>query len=69
MGRKEELEKEIEALETQLREREASLPAHSVRPEQLLAIEELEMTISEKRKELGWITKKAADGQAEGERS
>ena len=56
MARKEELEKEIEALEAQLREREASLPAHSVRPEQLLAIEELETAISEKRKELGRVT-------------
>jgi hypothetical protein len=53
VGRKEALEKDIEALEAELREREASLPAHSVRPEQLLAIEELETTISEKRKELG----------------
>ena len=69
MGREEELEKEIEALEAQLREREASLPAHSVRPEQLLAIEELETTISEKKKELGLVYKKAADGKAEGERS
>jgi hypothetical protein len=68
MGREEELEKEIEALESQLREREASLPAHSVRPEQILLIEELETTISEKRKELGRVYKKAANGKAEGER-
>jgi len=55
MGKEEALEKEIEALEAQLREREASLPAHSVRPEQLLAIEELETAICEKRRELGRV--------------
>jgi hypothetical protein len=69
MGREEELEKQIEALEAQLREREALLPAHSVRPEQLLAIEELETTISEKRKELGRLYKKVVDENAEGERN
>jgi hypothetical protein len=69
MGREEELEREIKELQIQLREREASLPAHSVRPEQLLAIEELETTISERRKELGRVYKKAADGKAEGEGS
>jgi hypothetical protein len=69
MGREEELAKEIKALEAQLREREASLPAHSVRPEQLLAIEELETTISEKKRQLDRIYAKAADGKTEGERS
>ena len=64
MGREEELDKEIEALEAQLREREAALPAHSVRPEQLLAIEELETIMSEKKKELNRI-----HGKADGERS
>jgi hypothetical protein len=52
MGREEELEKEIKAFESQLREREASLPAHSVRPEQILLIEELETAIEGKKKEL-----------------
>ena len=69
MGEEEELEKEIEALEAQLREREALLPAHSMRPEQLLVIEELETTISEKKKELNRVYTKAADGKAEGERN
>jgi CHASE3 domain sensor protein len=69
MSKEEELKKEIEKLEAQLSEREASLPAHSVRPEQLLAIEELETTISERRKELGRVYKKAADGKEEGERN
>jgi hypothetical protein len=69
MGRKEELGKEIKALEAELREREASLPAHSVRPQQLLAIEELETTISEKKKELTRVYGNAADGKAGGERN
>jgi len=46
---REELEQEIAALERELKEREASLPVHSVRPGQIEAIEELEEQISEKR--------------------
>lgn len=57
MGREEELEKEIEALEAQLRKREASLPAHSVRPQQMLIIEELETAIEGKKKELDELRK------------
>jgi hypothetical protein len=67
MATEEELEEEIKALEAELREREASLPAHSVRPEQILAIEELETTINEKTRQLDRIYAKAADGKAEGE--
>ena len=52
MTTKEELEGEIKALEAQLREREASLPAHSVRPQQMIAIEALEKGINEKKKRL-----------------
>jgi hypothetical protein len=52
MGGEEQLEREIARLEADLREREASLPAHSVRAEQLLAIEELEAAIVRKKKEL-----------------
>jgi hypothetical protein len=52
MGGEEQLEREIARLEAELREREASLPAHSVRAEQLLAIEELEAAIERKKKEL-----------------
>ena len=44
-GRGETLEREIEALRAELREREKALPAHSIRPHQLLAIEELEEKI------------------------
>jgi CHASE3 domain sensor protein len=67
MATEEELAKQIEALEAELREREASLPAHSVRPEQMLVIEELETTISEKKRELDRVYGKAAEGKAEGE--
>jgi hypothetical protein len=52
MGTEEELKKEIQELEGKLKDREASLPAHSVRPQQMLAIEELETAIEEKKKEL-----------------
>jgi hypothetical protein len=57
MDREEELEKEIEMLEAQLREREDSLPAHSVRPQQILVIEELETAIEGKKKELDELRK------------
>jgi len=67
MGTEEDLEKELKALEEQLRDREASLPAHSVRPDQLRVIEELETAISEKKRELDRVYRKAADGKAEGE--
>jgi len=52
MGNEEELKKEIRELEEKLKDREASLPAHSVRPQQMLAIEELEIALEEKKKEL-----------------
>ena len=52
-----ELKKEIQDLEEELKDREASLPAHSVRPQQLLAIEELEAAIEEKKKEFKMLKK------------
>ena len=57
MGNEEELKKEIRDLEEKLKDREASLPAHSVRPQQMLAIEELETAIEEKKKELERLIK------------
>ena len=42
---KEDLIKEIEALKEELKDREKALPAHTIRPHQLLAIEELEEKI------------------------
>ena len=62
MGREEELEKEIKELEAQLRDREASIPAHSVRPEQILIIEELEAAIGGKKKELEELRRKRESG-------
>jgi len=47
-----ELEKSIKDLKEELREREAALPAHSIRPHQLIAIEELEEEIDSREKEL-----------------
>jgi len=51
-SKKSKLEKEIKDLEEQLKDREAALPAHSVRPHQLQIIEDLEEKIQEKKKEL-----------------
>jgi phosphoribosylanthranilate isomerase len=50
--KKEELENRLKDLKEELREREAALPAHSIRPHQLIAIEELEEEIVAKEKEL-----------------
>jgi len=57
MGTEEELKQEIRTLEEKLKDREASLPAHSVRPQQMFAIEELETAIEEKKKELNMLIK------------
>ena len=52
MNEEQELEKEIRELEERLKDRELALPAHSIRPAQLLLIEELEEEIKEKKKRL-----------------
>ena len=44
-GTREDLLRKIEALREELKDREKALPAHTVRPHQLLAIEELEEKI------------------------
>ncbi len=44
-GQREDLAKEIEALKEELKDREKALSAHTIRPHQLLAIEELEEKI------------------------
>jgi len=49
---KERLRFEIERLKERLRDREAALPAHSIRPSQIQVIEELEDELSEKEKKL-----------------
>ena len=43
---------EIKRLEAEKKEREKSLPAHSVRAHQILEIEELESAIEQRKKEL-----------------
>jgi len=52
-SKRERLLKEIEELKEKLRDREAALPAHSVRPYQLQEIEEIEERIAELEKLLG----------------
>jgi hypothetical protein len=42
---REDLLRKIEALKEELKDREKALPAHTIRPHQLLAIEELEERI------------------------
>jgi len=46
------LEEKLQALRIELEDREAALPAHSVRPHQLLAIEDLEERIASAEREL-----------------
>jgi phosphoribosylanthranilate isomerase len=55
--RKEDLTFKLNQLKTELQEREAALPAHSVRPHQLIAIEELEEAIEIKEREINRINK------------
>jgi flagellar biosynthesis chaperone FliJ len=47
-----QLKEEIERLKNEKSDREKGLPAHSIRPNQLLVIEELEEAIDRKQKEL-----------------
>ena len=57
MQKEEALEKEIKELEEKLKDRENALPAHSVKPQQMRVILELETRIEEKRKELAELRK------------
>ncbi|MBW1998180.1 MAG: hypothetical protein JRJ29_09480, partial [Deltaproteobacteria bacterium] len=49
---KEEKEQGLITLKEELREREEALPAHSVRPHQILAIEELEDKVAQREREI-----------------
>jgi hypothetical protein len=51
-----QLKEEIERLKEEKSDREKALPAHSIRPHQLLVIEELEEEIDRKEKELEALT-------------
>ncbi len=55
-SKKERLLEEIQQMKAKLRDREAALPAHSVRPHQVQEIEELEEKIAALEKMLGEIT-------------
>jgi hypothetical protein len=46
------LQEEIKRLQLEKADREAALPAHSIRPHQLLVIEDLEEEIARRKKEL-----------------
>ncbi len=51
-SRIEQFQEEIRRLQEEKAEREKALPAHSIRPHQLLIIEELEEEIERKQQEL-----------------
>ena len=55
--KREQLLKEIQELKEKLRDREAALPAHSVRPHQIQEIEELEGKIAAREGKLAGMTK------------
>ncbi len=57
MDKEKELKKEIKELEEKLKDREDALPAHSIRPHQILVIEELEAAIEGKIRELEKLRK------------
>ena len=58
MDKEEDLKKEIKNLEEKLKDREDALPAHSVKPNQMLIIDELETAVEEKKKELAELKKR-----------
>ncbi len=58
MDKEEDLKKEIKNLEEKLKDREDALPAHSVKPQQMLIIDELETAIEEKKNELAELKKR-----------
>jgi len=60
MIKEEVLKKEIKTLEEKLRDREEALPAHSIKPNQMIIIDELESAIEEKKKELAELKKKTS---------
>ena len=59
---RESLIRQIAELKEELRERELSLPAHSIRPHQLMIIEELENKIHELEEKLNLLDSQKAKG-------
>ena len=62
MQKEQALEKEIKELEEKLQGLENALPAHSVKPQQMRVILELETRIAEKRKEMAELRKSVKKG-------
>jgi len=58
MDKEAEIKKEIKELEEKLKDREDALPAHSVKSQQMLLIDELETAIEEKKNELAELKKR-----------
>jgi len=58
MDKEAEIKKEIKEIEEKLKDREDALPAHSVKPQQMLIIDELETAIEEKKNELAELKKR-----------
>ena len=58
MDKEAEIKKEMKELEEKLKDREDALPAHSVKPQQMLIIDELETAIEEKKNELAELIKR-----------
>ncbi len=50
---RQDLEDRLRRLQAELKERKSSIPIHSIRPHQLIEIEELEEEIEELEKKLG----------------
>lgn len=62
-SRMNELVNEIDQLEKELKQREEQLPAHSIRPHQILAIEKLEEKIKQKKELLQAVEEKLSELQ------
>jgi hypothetical protein len=64
MVKEEELEREIKELEEKLKDREDALPPHSIQPQQMLLIEELEISLEGKRNELAELRKRKSGDES-----
>jgi DNA repair exonuclease SbcCD ATPase subunit len=62
-NKRNQLANEIDRLKDELNQREAQLPAHSIRPHQVLAIEELEEKIKRKQEQLRYVEKELSEPQ------
>jgi SMC interacting uncharacterized protein involved in chromosome segregation len=64
-----QLQEDIRRLKAELAEREAALPMHSVRPNQIMAIEALEDEISRKEEALNALETESSNASTEGDDS